>query len=115
MKAWADEILVDMRAGLSAAYSERGRPGIPPEQLLNAMLLRAIYSIPRDRRLMEAVEFNILYRWFLDLALRQLQPPRRIIICRSVRTGESFARNQRRPVRRNSLVRSRVAGRTNLA
>jgi transposase len=67
VKAWADEILVDMRADLSAAYSDRGRPGIPPEQLLKAMLLRAIYSIPSDRRLMEAVEFNILYRWFLDL------------------------------------------------
>lgn len=67
VKAWADEILVDMRADLSAAYSDRGRPGIPPEQLLKAMLLRAIYSIPSDRRLMEAIEFNILYRWFLDL------------------------------------------------
>lgn len=67
VKAWADQILLDMRADLSAAYSDRGRPGIPPEQLLKAMLLRAIYSIPSDRRLMEAVEFNILYRWFLDL------------------------------------------------
>ncbi len=67
VKAWADEILVGMRSDLSAAYSDRGRPGIPPEQLLKAMLLRAIYSIPSDRRLMEAVEFNILYRWFLDL------------------------------------------------
>jgi transposase len=67
VKAWADEILLDMRKDLSAAYSDRGRPGIPPEQLLKAMLLRAIYSIPSDRRLMEAVDFNILYRWFLDL------------------------------------------------
>jgi transposase len=66
VKRWADEILVDMRADLAAAYSSTGRPGIPPEQLLKAMLLRTIYSIPSDRRLMEAIEFNVLYRWFLD-------------------------------------------------
>ena len=68
VKRWADEILVDMRADLTAAYASTGRPGIPPEQLLKAMLLRTIYSIPSDRRLREAIEFNVRYRWFLDHA-----------------------------------------------
>lgn len=67
VKRWADAILVDMRADLRAAYSDVGRPGIPPEQMLKALLLRALYAIPSERRLMEAIEFNLLYRWFLDL------------------------------------------------
>lgn len=67
VKRWADEILAEMRGDFAAAYRTTGRPGIPPEQLLKAMLLRAIYSIPSERRLMEAIEFNVLYRWFVDL------------------------------------------------
>jgi transposase len=67
VKAWADAVLVEMRRDFAAAYSDRGRPGIPPEQMLKALLLRAIYSIPSERRLMEAIEFNLLYRWFVDL------------------------------------------------
>jgi transposase len=56
-----------MRRDFAKAYSDRGRPGIPPEQMLKALLLRSIYSIPSERRLMEAIEFNLLYRWFVDL------------------------------------------------
>ncbi len=67
VKAWADQVLQSMRRDFSKAYSDRGRPGIPPEQLLKALLLRSIYSIPSERRLMEAIEFNLLYRWFVDL------------------------------------------------
>ncbi len=67
VKAWADRILQDMRRDFDAAYAKIGRPGIPPEQLLKAMLLRALFSIPSERRLMEAIEFNLLYRWFVDL------------------------------------------------
>ena len=67
VKAWADAILQDMRRDFDAAYAKTGRPGIPPEQLLKALLLRALFSIPSERRLMEALEFNLLYRWFVDL------------------------------------------------
>ena len=67
VKAWADRILQDMRRDFDAAYAKTGRPGIPPEQLLKALLLRALFSIPSERRLMEAIEFNLLYRWFVDL------------------------------------------------
>lgn len=67
VKAWADAVLRSMRRDLARAYSDRGRPGIPPEQMLKALLLRSIYSIPSERRLMEAIEFNLLYRWFIDL------------------------------------------------
>jgi len=67
VKAWADAVLQSMRRDFAKAYSDRGRPGIPPEQMLKALLLRSIYSIPSERRLMEAIEFNLLYRWFVDL------------------------------------------------
>ncbi len=67
VKAWADRILQDMRRDFDAAYAKTGRPGIPPEQLLKALLLRALFSIPSEARLMEALEFNLLYRWFVDL------------------------------------------------
>jgi len=67
VKVWADAVLQSMRRDFANAYSDRGRPGIPPEQMLKALLLRSIYSIPSERRLMEAIEFNLLYRWFVDL------------------------------------------------
>jgi transposase len=60
-------ILAAMRQDFNAAYSRIGRPSIPPEQLLKAMLLQALYSIRSEIQLMQAIEFNLLYRWFLDI------------------------------------------------
>ena len=60
-------IFRDMRRDFNAAYSHTGRPGVPPEQLLKALLLQALYSIPSEIKLMQAIDFNLLYRWFLDL------------------------------------------------
>ena len=45
-----------------------GRPSIPPEQLLSALLLQAFYSIRSERQLMEQLDYNLLYRWFVGLA-----------------------------------------------
>jgi transposase len=67
IKAWCDQVLGRMRWDFEAAYSHTGRPGVPPEQLLKALLLQALYSIPSETKLMEAIDFNLLYRWFLDL------------------------------------------------
>lgn len=61
-------IFRDMSADFRAAYSHTGRPGIPPELLLKALLLQALYSIRSEIQLMQAIDFNLLYRWFLDLA-----------------------------------------------
>ncbi len=56
IKSQADAILTAMRGDLAAAYcSNKGRPGIPPEQLLKAMLLRALYSIRSEIQLMQAI------------------------------------------------------------
>jgi len=50
-------------------YSEAGRPSIPPEYLLRALLLQVLYAIPSERKLCEHLEFNLLFRWFVGLDL----------------------------------------------
>jgi len=67
IKRRADEVLKAMQRAFDDAYSETGRPGIPPEALLKALLLQALYSIPSERRLVDAINWNLLYRWFCDL------------------------------------------------
>ena len=67
IKRQADEVLQQMSRAFAAAYSETGRPSIPPEALLKAMLLQALYAISSERRLVEAINWNLLYRWFCDL------------------------------------------------
>src|ERR1700730_5510965 len=52
-----------------ALYSTTGRPSIPPEKLLRALLLQILYSIRSERLLMEELDYNILYRWFVGLSL----------------------------------------------
>ena len=67
IKRRADQVLKQMARAFEDAYSGTGRPGIPPEALLKALLLQALYSIPSERRLVDAINWNLLYRWFCDL------------------------------------------------
>ena len=67
IKKRCDAILKEMQPDFSAAYSRMGRRSVPPEQLLKAMLLQALYSIRSETQLMQQIDFNLLYRWFLDL------------------------------------------------
>lgn len=67
IKAEADQALRELAAVFAAMYSERGRPSIPPEALLKSQLLIALYSVRSDRLFCEQLEYNLLYRWFLDL------------------------------------------------
>ena len=71
IKRRCDELLAQMNRQFDHAYSHLGRPSIPPEQLLKALLLQALYSIRSEIALMEQIEFNQLYRWFVDLPLEQ--------------------------------------------
>ena len=50
-------------------YSDLGRPSIPPEKLLRALLLQAFYSVRSERQLMEQLDYNLLFRWFVGLAM----------------------------------------------
>ena len=69
IKARADGILSSMRRGFDGAYSRTGRKSIPPEMLLKALLLQALYSVRSERQLVEQIQMNLLYRWFIDLSL----------------------------------------------
>jgi len=64
-----NEVLAEMSSEFEAMYSATGRPSIPPERLLRALLLQAFYSIRSERQLMEQLDFNLLYRWFVGLGM----------------------------------------------
>jgi transposase len=68
IKRRVDHILDGMSAKFATAYSGTGRPSVPPERLLKALLLMALYSVRSERQLCEAIDVNLLYRWFLDLS-----------------------------------------------
>lgn len=71
VKRWADSVLSEMGRDFNRAYGMTGKPGIPPERLIKALLLQAFYSIPSETKLVEAIQYNLLYRWFLDLPLEE--------------------------------------------
>jgi transposase len=64
-----NEALAALSGEFSAIYSPLGRPSIPPEKLLRAMLLQAFYSIRSERQLMERLEFDLLFRWFVGVGV----------------------------------------------
>ena len=63
------EALSALSGEFSALYSRSGRPSIPPEKLLRGMLLQAFYSIRSERQLMERLEFDLLFRWFVGIGV----------------------------------------------
>ena len=62
------EVLGELNRSLGRLYASEGRPSIPPEQLLSALLLQVFYGIRSERQLMEQLGYNLLYRWFVGLA-----------------------------------------------
>jgi transposase len=69
IRAMVDRALAELWSHFEALYARRGRPSIPPEQLLRALLLQALYAIRSERQLMEQIHFNLLYRWFVGLGM----------------------------------------------
>lgn len=67
IKAAVDRILAGLSDRFDAAYSTTGRPGIPPERLVKALLLMALYSVRSERQLCERIDTDLLFRWFLDM------------------------------------------------
>lgn len=67
MRGLVDPLLVELSPRFQEMYSAVGRPSIPPEQLLRALLLQAFYTIRSERQLMEQLDYNLLYRWFVGL------------------------------------------------
>ncbi len=64
----ADEALQKLSPAFSKLYAREGRPSIPPERLLRALLLQAFYTVRSERQLMEQLDYNLLFRWFVGLS-----------------------------------------------
>jgi transposase len=69
IRAVVDEALATLESEFAPLYARVGRPSIPPEKLLRAMLLQAFYSVRSERQLMERIEFDLLFRWFVGLGI----------------------------------------------
>ena len=63
--AMVDQALKELSPAFNKLYSKVGRPSIPPEQLLRALPLQMLYSVRSERLLMEEIDYNILFRWFV--------------------------------------------------
>ena len=69
IKQLAETVLQGLSASFDRMYSATGRPSIPPERLLKASLLMALYTVRSERLLSEQLDYNLLFRWFLDMEL----------------------------------------------
>lgn len=71
IKALADGALEELSGALDRMYAEVGRPSIPPERLLKASLLIALFSVRSERAFCEELDYHLLFRWFLDMNLME--------------------------------------------
>src|SRR3954469_6317376 len=85
LRAAAAAVLSELRPRIDAVYDRKGRHAIPAEQVLRALALWAMYSVPSERQLLEQLEYNLLYRWFIGLEISD-----------QVWSREGFRRNRRR-------------------
>jgi transposase len=85
VKKLADECLRQLSGTFDEMYARIGRPSIPPERLLKAQLLMALYSVRSERMLCERIQYDMLFRWFLDMSMTE-----------SVFDASSFSRNRDR-------------------
>jgi len=69
IRTMTDQVLRELSPRFRRMYSDIGRPSIPPEQLLRALLLQALYTVRSERLLMEEIDYSILFRWFIGLGL----------------------------------------------
>jgi transposase len=67
LRAMTDEALQQLQPRFNKLYAKTGRPSIAPEKLLRALLLQALYSVRNERMLMEQLDYNLLFRWFVGL------------------------------------------------
>src|SRR5499427_4857773 len=71
MKRFADRALAELSSTFDAMYGSGGRPSIPPERLLKASLLISLYSVRSERAFCEQLDYDLLWRWFLDMSLME--------------------------------------------
>jgi transposase len=88
LRVMTDEALRDLQPRCIKLYANTGRPSIAPKRLLRALLLQALYSVRSERLLMEQLDYNLLFRWFLGLNMDD-----------SIRDVTVFTKNRERPAR----------------
>lgn len=64
-----EAVLADLSPRFDALYSSLGRPSIPPEEILRALLLQVLFSVRSERQLMEQINYNLMFRWFVGLQM----------------------------------------------
>jgi len=64
-----DYALKELSPTFEAIYSDRGRPSIPPERLMRALVLQLLHGIRSERQMMERLDFDLLFRWFVGLGI----------------------------------------------
>src|ERR1700730_7048161 len=69
IRRMTDQVLTSLSPRFTKMYSAIGRPSIPPEQLLRALLLQSLYTVRSERLLMEEIDYRVLYRWFVGLSM----------------------------------------------
>jgi len=69
VRVLVDRALVTLSPTFDAIYADHGRPSIPPEQLLRALLLQVLYTVRSERQLIEQLDYNLLFRWFVGLGI----------------------------------------------
>src|SRR5260221_9717671 len=69
LRQMTDRVLTRLSSRFDRLYSDIGRPSVPPEQLLRALLLQVLYTVRSERLLMEQLQYNLLFRWFVGLSM----------------------------------------------
>ena len=69
------DVLKELSRSFARLYADEGRPSVPPEQLLSALLIQALYGIRSERQLMEQVRYTMLFRRFIGLSGMRLELP----------------------------------------
>lgn len=69
IKSMVDAALKELDRDFEQMYASQGRPSIPPERLLRALLIQVLYSVRSERQLMEQLDYNLLFRWFVGLGV----------------------------------------------
>jgi transposase len=72
LRAMVDDILKEMSPRFAKLYADRGRPSIPPERLLRALLLQILYTVRSERLLIEQLNYNLLFRWFVGMGMDEV-------------------------------------------
>jgi transposase len=69
IRSIVDRVLEDLSGDFSRLYAKTGRPSVPPEQMLRALLIQILFSVRSERQLMEQLDYNLLFRWFVGLSV----------------------------------------------